>query len=173
MDSKVIGNFICARRKDMGMTQQQLADILDVTNKAISKWETGEGYPDITIVPGLCKALSVTADELLAGEMARNGNGIPYGPLTEEVHVNDFHAPAEKPKRKTSTTGSNLCIALGIVFTLLIFIIDIGYHQMRLFGGGRDLATEVNFLPVYAVAMMLTLIGVVFGTVRRVKRDAY
>jgi transcriptional regulator with XRE-family HTH domain len=68
MDSKKIGAFISALRKEHSMTQQNLADQLKVTNKAVSKWETGEGYPEITIIPALAEILGVTTDELLRGE---------------------------------------------------------------------------------------------------------
>ncbi len=50
------------------MTQQDLADKLNITNRAVSKWETGEGYPDITVLPSLAKILGVTVDELLDGK---------------------------------------------------------------------------------------------------------
>lgn len=66
MDSVSVGKRIAALRKDLNMTQKQLAEILGVTNKAISKWETGEGYPDITIIPALANALGTTADYLLS-----------------------------------------------------------------------------------------------------------
>jgi len=56
------------------MTQQELADRLGVTNKAISKWETGEGYPEITIIPTLADELGITVDELLAGKPIKNSN---------------------------------------------------------------------------------------------------
>lgn len=70
MDSEKIGAFVAARRKAMEMTQQQLAQALGVTNKAVSKWERGLGLPDITALPELAAALGVSVDELLAGEAA-------------------------------------------------------------------------------------------------------
>lgn len=70
MDSEKIGAFVAARRKAMEMTQQQLAQVLGVTNKAVSKWERGLGLPDITALPDLAAALGVSVDELLAGEAA-------------------------------------------------------------------------------------------------------
>lgn len=74
MDNKKIGKFISSLRKKKSMTQQNLAHKLGVTNKAISKWETGEGYPELTIIPHLAKELGITVDELLAGEYTNNHN---------------------------------------------------------------------------------------------------
>lgn len=68
MDSKKIGVFISELRKELGLTQIALADMLNVSNRAVSKWENGDGYPDVTILPTLAEALGVTVDELLAGE---------------------------------------------------------------------------------------------------------
>ena len=68
MDSKKVGALIGQLRKDLGYTQTSLAQILNVSNRTVSKWENGDGYPDITILPELASALNVTVDELLQGE---------------------------------------------------------------------------------------------------------
>lgn len=72
MDNKKIGFFISELRKSKSMTQKELAEKLNLTDKAISKWERGLGYPDITIVSSLADILGVTVNELLNGE--RMGN---------------------------------------------------------------------------------------------------
>lgn len=72
MDSKKVGSFIASMRKQKFLTQKELAEKLNVTNKAISKWETGNGYPEITIVPELAKVLGVTTAELLNGQLNVN-----------------------------------------------------------------------------------------------------
>jgi transcriptional regulator with XRE-family HTH domain len=74
MDNKKVGNFISTLRKSLGLTQQEIAERLGVTNKAVSKWETGEGYPEITILPVLAEILGVTIDELLNGERSKDQN---------------------------------------------------------------------------------------------------
>ena len=66
MDSEKIGAFVAARRKAMEMTQQQLAQVLGVTNKAVSKWERGLGLPDITALPELAAALGGTVEDMQA-----------------------------------------------------------------------------------------------------------
>lgn len=68
MNSLESGKFIAQLRKDRQLTQNDLADLLQVTNKAVSRWETGEGFPDIVILPKLAELLHVTIDELLAGK---------------------------------------------------------------------------------------------------------
>jgi transcriptional regulator with XRE-family HTH domain len=65
MDNKKVGSKINELRKAQGMTQQQLSERLSVTNKAISKWETGGELPDIAILPALAQALDTSIDELL------------------------------------------------------------------------------------------------------------
>lgn len=59
------GRFICDKRKAAGLTQQQLADRVFVTESAVSKWERGLSYPDITMIPPLCEALGVSERELI------------------------------------------------------------------------------------------------------------
>lgn len=69
VDSKKIGQLIQEKRKALGYTQQQLAELVGVTNKAVSKWETGEGLPDISLFPVLAEVLDVSVDWLLRGDM--------------------------------------------------------------------------------------------------------
>ncbi len=68
MNSIECGRFIAQLRKEKQITQMELAEMLKVSNSAISRWETGEGYPDISIFPKLAEVLNVTVDELLKGE---------------------------------------------------------------------------------------------------------
>ncbi len=74
MDVEKTGRFIAARRRELGLSQQELAERLHVTNKAVSKWETGRSLPDGATLAPLAEALGVTADELLAGEKSGGQN---------------------------------------------------------------------------------------------------
>ena len=67
MDNIKIGKLIAKRRKQKGLTQSQLAEYLGVSNKTVSKWETGGGLPDISLLIDLADALSITIDDLLKG----------------------------------------------------------------------------------------------------------
>ena len=68
MNQEKIGNFILELRKEKNMTQQELADKIGVTDKAISKWENGRGMPDLSLMKPLCKELGITINELISGE---------------------------------------------------------------------------------------------------------
>ena len=74
MTSYISGASIRALRERAGMTQRQLADQLGITDKAVSKWETDRGLPDITLVEPLACALGVSVAELLSGEQIVNAN---------------------------------------------------------------------------------------------------
>lgn len=67
MDQVKIGKFISELRKEMHLTQQQLADKLSVSYKTISKWECGNGLPEVSLMIPLCEILGITVNELLSG----------------------------------------------------------------------------------------------------------
>lgn len=68
MDQVKIGKFIAQVRKEKQLTQKQLADLLNISDKTISKWETGRGLPDVSMILLLCEILDINANELLSGE---------------------------------------------------------------------------------------------------------
>lgn len=68
MDQEKIGNFIANKRKEKNMTQQELADKLGVTDRAIGNWENGRRMPDISIMKELCDVLDITINELIEGK---------------------------------------------------------------------------------------------------------
>ena len=74
MDSYITGATIKTLREKKGLTQNQLADMVGVSSKAVSKWETAKGLPDITLIEPLAKALSVSVMELMSGDTVINKN---------------------------------------------------------------------------------------------------
>ena len=69
MDQVKIGKFIAERRKSVNLTQMQLAEKLNITDRAVSKWETGKAMPDSSIMLALCDILQITVNDLLCGEV--------------------------------------------------------------------------------------------------------
>ena len=68
MDNERFGAFIAQLRKEQGLTQRELADRLNVTDKAVSKWETAKGFPDVKLLEPLAQALGVSLVELMQGK---------------------------------------------------------------------------------------------------------
>ena len=74
MDAKVFGSFIAEQRKAKNMTQKDLAERIHVTDKAISRWETGHGFPDIGTLGDLAKELDVSIVELMQSRKSESGD---------------------------------------------------------------------------------------------------
>ncbi len=77
LDSIRVGSFIMEKRRALGLTQQQLADKLNISFQAISKWEKGTTYPNIEILKDLAVILDVTVDEILSGK-EKEPEGLSY-----------------------------------------------------------------------------------------------
>ena len=96
MEPTRIGRFIAERRKALGLTQRQLAEQLSVSDKAVSKWETGRGLPDVLLMPPLCAALGITVNDLLSGERVGEGD---YRKKAEENMMELMRENAENRQR--------------------------------------------------------------------------
>lgn len=104
MNQIAIGKFIALKRKEKNLTQGQLAEILGISNKTISKWETGKCMPDYGIIQALCEALDITIAELMGGE-ARDKNTMP---AYDESQILDMMARIQRlEKQKQLTAKSN------------------------------------------------------------------
>lgn len=96
LNNNEFGAKIADLRKEKGLTQAQLADLLNISNKTVSRWETGEGYPEITLLSPLARALGVTVDELLAEPVNEMGDD-ESEPDSDDSHKN--HNNGSKPKK--------------------------------------------------------------------------
>ena len=74
MDQIQIGKFIAESRKARSLTQRQLADSLGISDKTVSKWETGKGLPEVSLMLPLCGELQITVNDLLSGERVSSTN---------------------------------------------------------------------------------------------------
>lgn len=106
MDRVVFGKYVEEKRKALGMTQKELADKLFVTNKAVSKWENGGSYPDITLFEPLAKCLGVPLEQLLVcGE-----EKTPDAP--EKTLIEIAGETIKRNKRRLAITAAALAIVL-------------------------------------------------------------
>ena len=146
MDQVKIGKFISECRKKNNLTQMQLAEKLNITDRAISKWETGKAMPDSGIMLDLCKELKITVNELLNGEMIDMKD---YDKKTEEL-ILEMHKQKEQSDRRLLTIE----IVMGVI-TLVLYI---------------ALVMGVGFLPIkestqVLIIMIATLIIVIMAFV--------
>ncbi len=120
-----IGQFISALRKANGMTQQEVADRLNVSNKAVSRWERDECAPDISVIPALAEMFGVTCDELLRGERSREGEASERTTQKVDKQVKNII------NRTLSGFKTLIWISMGLAAVGLICMFGIyyGFHR--------------------------------------------
>ena len=112
MDNVQTGKLIAALRKKKGLTQQALAEQLNLSNKTISKWESGAGSPDIANLPVLADALGVTVDELLRGKVREQEEHCEHEKQREKKAA---LTPEQKKERALLALGVCIGAVLGIL----------------------------------------------------------
>ena len=116
MDQEKIGKFIQKLRKEKELTQQELANKLNVTDRAVSKWETGRGLPDLSIIKTLCEELDISINELLSGEKL---NKKEYNEKLEENIEKTIEYTSDKIKNIKTKINITL-IVIGTIISLVL-----------------------------------------------------
>lgn len=125
MDQVKIGKFIAERRKQQNLTQMQLSEQLGITNRAISKWETGKAMPDSAIMLELCTLLDITVNDLLSGEIVTMDN------YNKELENNLLEMV--KQKEQADKQLLHLEIVIGVLLSIAMFVLIMiaGLAQME------------------------------------------
>ncbi len=114
MDQEKIGKFITTCRKEQNLTQEQLAEKLGITYKAVSKWECGKGLPDASIMIELCKILKITVNDLLSGEKVKEKE---YQEKLEQNIIDTIDYTDKKVSKKNKLIYEMLMFfGLGLIF---------------------------------------------------------
>ncbi len=142
MDLNKISNFIKLKRKELGITQEELAEKLFVTEKAVSRWETGRGTPDISLLIPLSKELNIDVSELLSGE----ANPKNQNEIEQLIKYNEV----------TKANKFNLQLKLIVLYVLsiLTFLFYLRFEY--------DPAVELNYfirLFLTVIASFLIIVG--------------
>ena len=164
MNSKDFGKRVADLRKGKGLTQSELAEKLNISNKAISRWETGEGYPEITILPSLAKELGVSIDELLS-ESSEDSDFENQSSEADCETVNAFQRrqrediPLKKPYWKSMTIFNKI----GFVSIIINITALLLYLLMVITGFIFNGLPTLFFLPViiYGIAAVISKVGLV------------
>ncbi len=158
MDSNKMGAFIAQVRKERGLTQPELAQKINVTDKAVSKWERGVGFPDIKIIEALAEALGVSVSELMNGERMENA---VRDSESDNISNDDILTENKKYAGKIVNFRTYIIVLAAVVLSLSIFLLD---------SGGFDGAFFV-YIP-----FIMELVGVlliVSGIIRYKKKVQY
>ena len=118
MDQIKIGSFIAERRKLKSLTQAQLAEKLNITDRAVSKWENGRSLPDSAIMLELCEILDITVNDLLCGEV------VVMEKYNKEMEKNLLEMAREKEKSDKQLLMVEIVmgiVSVGIMLGLCIF----------------------------------------------------
>ena len=138
MDQVKIGKFISGERKAKGYTQKQLSELLGISDKTISKWERGNGFPEASLLLPLCNELEITVNELLTGERISQQN---YKKKAEENMVNMIREKEENKQKILLTTIIGVISTITFVTLLLVVCFY----------------TDVITLPIKIVLMIIAL----------------
>lgn len=130
MEKKTIGSFIAVLRKANGLTQKQLAEMLQVTDKTVSRWERDETLPDLTLIPVIAEIFGVTSDELLRGERKMvKVVGTRESEIISEASVdtdNKDSAPSLRGEKQIQRILSNTRTKYQIHCIITLFLAVIG-----------------------------------------------
>ena len=188
MDQEKIGKFIAACRKEKGLTQAALAEKLGITDRAVSKWETGKSLPDASIMMELCELIGTNVNELLTGERSAMGE---YAKKAEQSLI-EMQAKAEKADRNLL----RMEIAMGIIIIPLSIVLAkiseifsnqgdalignallvLSYVAIVLFGFiGLKIEHDAGYYECpncgerYVPSMLSVILAIHLGTARRLK----
>jgi len=123
MDQLKIGKFIAACRKKENLTQMQLAEKLGITDRAVSKWETGKAMPDSAVMLELCAILKITVNDLLSGEVVTMEN------YNQEMEKKLLELVKEKEDKDKMLLKAEIIVGIVAFIPLLLATIFVAYNQ--------------------------------------------
>lgn len=152
MDQIKIGDFIARKRKEQELTQLQFAELVGVSNKTVSKWETGLRMPDVAILQNVCDVLKITINELLAGEEFSEYSEKEYMKKAEDNVIGLMQEVNEIKETKWSGL-------LGILCSIPIMICAMILTMVHVVGEGNI----VYFLNIPTIFYMAVLFLFILG----------
>ena len=148
MDQIAIGKFIAEERKRKGYTQKQLSEKLEISDKTVSKWERGNGFPEVSLLLPLCKELDITVNELLSGERVSLED---YQRKAEENMVNLVKEAQESRKK----------IILSAVVALLVVVAAV---PLFVLSGALEMETWLRCVLI-AIGFVVLFLGIAVACV--------
>lgn len=183
MERATLGQFIAALRKDSGMTQKQLAEILNVSDKTISHWERDESSPDLSMIPIIARVFGVTCDELLGGERREKEENKP--PKSDDLFGEEavfekaksfngaYNIPRENKPKKSSvnemTLHKILCAVAAGICAFALFRVESYVLQLGSLPGMNDMIPGFFGVAFFFSVCIYFVISAVILSVSHVK----
>jgi transcriptional regulator with XRE-family HTH domain/disulfide bond formation protein DsbB len=158
MNQEVIGSFIAQVRKEKNLTQKELADRIGISDKTVSKWETGNGVPDVSLLQPLCKELSINLNELLSGQRLSEES---YNGKAEENMMN-LAKDAQEGRNSRKKVG-----IIGVICGVLVFLFFIEFSIICAAGLG-GIWSYIDFPSLIIVTGVLLGIELMGGRLRSI-----
>ena len=117
MDQIKIGRFVAETRKQRNLTQRQLADLLSISDKTVSKWECGKGLPEVSLMLPLCEILGITVNDLLSGQR------VPTEDYQTKAEENMMDLMKENEENKQRMTLSVICAVITVIAVCSLVVI--------------------------------------------------
>lgn len=124
MDQIKIGRFIAECRKKRNLTQAGIAEMLGITDRAVSKWETGKSLPDSSVMLELCGILGISVNDLLCGEVVTMDN------YNKEMEKNLLEMVKQKEEADKRLLRVEIVMGVSLVFIMLVLCMVAAYVQM-------------------------------------------
>lgn len=155
MNQVKIGKFIAVCRKKNGLTQMQLAEKLNITDRAVSKWENGKSLPDSSIMLELCKVLGISVNDLLSGEVVAMSN------YDENLEKNLLEMVKEKEKADDRLLSIE--IVMGVVGVILCLTLIFVANFVQMSDWLRLVIIGISTVFLFVIAFCLLKIEQVAG----------
>ncbi len=165
MDAKKIGSFVATQRKSLGLTQAELAGKLHITDKAVSRWERGQGFPDINSIEPLANALEVSIAEIMRGEKNTAGLSDEAASLAAKNVISLVEMKREEHNKISAVVAA----AALVVFCILLIdvigpmgFIGVALPCFGLIAGvvlvGISITRRKRKLPIKAMVIWATIL---------------
>ncbi|MBR1597613.1 MAG: helix-turn-helix transcriptional regulator [Lachnospiraceae bacterium] len=146
MDQQKIGRFIAEMRKKQGYTQKEIAEQLGISDKAVSKWETGRSMPDNSIMLPLCELLNINVNELLSGE------SLSVTEYNRKAEENMMNLMKDSDERKRHARRTRISMVIWVVTLMLLMIIMISNVETS------DLANLLYYIDVPGINYVVSIV---------------
>ena len=138
MNQEKIGKYISEKRKEKKLTQEELAEKLGVSDRAVSNWENGKNMPDLSLFKPLCKELGITINDLMSGEDVEDNK---YIESLENNIIDIVNVSNKSKKKKLIKIISIFTLIIFILFSILLFN---NYYEFDVKYDSRVMTCEIN-----------------------------